>query len=159
MASLFQMKGVIFMMMKRSNKEKSVYRVEDLDAFNEAQCRILEYKASPNKMYVPIDNALIYYSCSVNPYVLPIALYSWVHAQHGFNRYVETSISMIQQTIARNKVPSRVYGIIKDSLEFLWGGTDDEYFQFGDSECACPFPQLRFKTYYLNIKPSTVRQY
>ena len=139
------------------SKEKDVYRIDATDYFDEGQYRVLNYKSSPHKMYVPIENILIYYSCNVNPYVLPIALYSWAHAQFAFNRYVETSISMIQQTLAPHTEPSRMYGKIKETLEVLWTGSDD--FRVGNKEFSGIFPQIDYKVYFLNIKPTTMLQY
>ena len=86
---------------------------------------IANYKSSPHTMFATIENTLIYYSCFVNAYALPVGLYSWVHAQYGFDRYVETSISLIQQTIAPWAKPTSVYGKIKETLESFRTGTDD----------------------------------
>lgn len=120
--------------------------------------RHTESSSLPHKLYAVIDNRHIIYSCRVNQYVLPIILYSWVHAQYGYDKYVETNLALIQKTLAPHKRASDEYPKIKATLDLLSADVPDHV--FSENDVVSGFASaIGCKVWLQNITPTTLLQY
>lgn len=117
-----------------------------------------ESSSPPHKLYAVIDNRHIIYSCRVNQYVLPIILYSWVHAQFGNDNYVETNLALIQKALSPHKRASDEYPRIKATLDLLSDEVPD--YVFSKEDVVPGFGTvIGYRALFRNITPTTLLQF